>query len=84
MKGKTKTLLSVSLILTFVLAAYLIKSRNDQPPEESYKEVETKVHDLKVIIQATGSVEPMNKVRVMPPVAGRMEKVLIKEGERVK
>ena len=60
--------------MVVVLTAYFIKGKENS--EESYKEVETIVHDLKVTIQTTGSVEPMNKVEVMPPVAGRMEKVL--------
>ena len=83
MNRKTKIILFGSLAVTLVLATFFLKKKGSKGPEQTYKEVETSVRDLKVIIQATGSVEPMNKVRVMPPVAGRMEKVLIQEGRRV-
>ena len=77
MNRKTKIILFSSLAVTLILATFFLKGKGPKGPEQAYKEVETSVRDLKVIIQATGSVEPMNKVRVMPPVAGRMEKVLI-------
>ena len=83
MNRKTKIILFSSLAVSLVLATFFLKRKGSKVPEQAYKEVETSVRDLKVIIQATGSVEPMNKVRVMPPVAGRMEKVLIQEGMRV-
>ncbi len=35
-------------------------------------------------IDATGSVAPENRVEIKPPVAGRVEKILVDEGDRVK
>ena len=80
---KNKALIIISLSVTLVLAGYLFKNRKGGKKEINYKTVQTKLHDLNVMIQSTGSVEPMNKVQIMPPVSGRMEKILIQEGQMV-
>ena len=40
--------------------------------------------DIVVDIQATASVTPENRVQIKPPVGGRMEEVLVVEGDNVK
>ena len=40
--------------------------------------------DIIVNIQATASVTPENRVQIKPPVGGRMEEVLVQEGDNVK
>lgn len=35
-------------------------------------------------VDATGSVAPQNRVEIKPPVGGRIEKLLVEEGDRVK
>ena len=80
---KNKALFIISLAASLILAGYLFKNRKGGKKEVNYKTVQTKLHDLNVMIQSTGSVEPMNKVQIMPPVSGRMEKILIQEGQMV-
>ena len=45
-----------------------------------------KVHqgDLEVKVTATGTVKPYNRVEIKPPIPGRVEEVLVQEGDRVK
>jgi macrolide-specific efflux system membrane fusion protein len=40
--------------------------------------------DIEVTVQATGVVQPRNRLEVKPPLPGRMDTVLVQEGERVK
>ncbi|MFA6030475.1 MAG: efflux RND transporter periplasmic adaptor subunit [Elusimicrobiota bacterium] len=35
-------------------------------------------------VEATGAVSPLNRVEIKPPIAGRIEKLLVEEGDRVK
>jgi macrolide-specific efflux system membrane fusion protein len=39
---------------------------------------------IEVLIATTGSVQPQNRLQVKPPINGRVEEILIKEGDRVK
>lgn len=49
-----------------------------------YKEHKINRGDIAVTILATGTVQPENRLEIKPPVAGRIEKVLIQEGQKVK
>jgi macrolide-specific efflux system membrane fusion protein len=42
------------------------------------------VGSIQVIISSTGTVYPKNRLEIKPPVSGRVEEVLVKEGESVK
>ena len=46
--------------------------------------VEVKRQSIEDAVEATGSVLPLNRVEIKPPIAGRMEKLLVEEGDRVK
>ncbi|MFA6004262.1 MAG: biotin/lipoyl-binding protein, partial [Elusimicrobiota bacterium] len=35
-------------------------------------------------VEATGAVAPLNRVEIKPPISGRIEKLLVDEGARVK
>jgi macrolide-specific efflux system membrane fusion protein len=48
------------------------------------QKVQVTVGDINQIVQATGNVEPLNKVSILPPVTGRIDKILVYEGEYVK
>lgn len=40
--------------------------------------------DIKTIITTTGTVLPKNRLEIKPPVNGRIEKVLVQEGQKIK
>jgi macrolide-specific efflux system membrane fusion protein len=50
----------------------------------AYGEAVVELGDLKQSVQATGTVQPMNRLELRPPLAGRVESVLVREGDRVK
>jgi macrolide-specific efflux system membrane fusion protein len=50
----------------------------------NYRQAKLKRGEMKVSILSTGIVQPENRVEIKPPIAGRVEKVLVAEGDRVK
>jgi macrolide-specific efflux system membrane fusion protein len=40
--------------------------------------------DLRQIVQTTGDIQPKNKVTILPPVSGRIDKILVFEWARVR
>ncbi|MBI2788568.1 MAG: efflux RND transporter periplasmic adaptor subunit [Elusimicrobia bacterium] len=48
------------------------------------KPVEAVIGPIEQSIDATGSVAPENRVEIKPPVGGRVEKLLVDEGDKVK
>jgi len=49
-----------------------------------YQEVTVERGDLRVTVLATGAVQPENRLVIKPPVDGRIEDVLVREGDRVR
>jgi macrolide-specific efflux system membrane fusion protein len=50
----------------------------------AFKTIRVERGDLQLTVLATGMVQPQNRVEVRPPVAGRAEEILVKEGETVR
>src|SRR3954470_5738623 len=53
-------------------------------PKVTYREVPVKRGDLQITVLATGTVQPENRLEIKPPIAGRIEQVLVQEGQNVK
>jgi macrolide-specific efflux system membrane fusion protein len=73
-------------LLVLVVAAALALARFLMPPparQATYKEVHPRIGDVKVVISTTGGVTPQNRVELKPPVPGRVESVLVDEGQIV-
>ncbi len=51
---------------------------------ETVKIVSPYREDIKIIISSTGTVLPKNRLEIKPPVNGRIEQVLVEEGQKIK
>lgn len=51
---------------------------------EIIREVFPSVGSIETVISSTGTILPKNRLEIKPPVAGRIESILVKEGETVK
>jgi membrane fusion protein, macrolide-specific efflux system len=81
MKGLWKVLAAV--ILVAAGAAVVVVKKRSAPAQES-RIVRAERGDISATIQATGVVEPQNRVEIKPPIAGRAEEILVREGESVR
>ncbi len=78
---KKKIIIFFAII--FVLAIAILIWKTVKEPEISYEEIKVEKGNISVEILATGTVQPENRLEIKPPVAGRIEKVLVDEGEKV-
>jgi membrane fusion protein, macrolide-specific efflux system len=58
--------------------------KKTEAPTASYETVAATRGDIAVTIESTGVVRPQNRLEIKPPVAGRIEDVLVHEGDDVK
>lgn len=82
---KTKTIITAGIAT--VLAAstwYFGFYRPSKAITVTYRESTVEKGDIKIAIRATGTVQPENRLEIKAPIAGRAEKVLVKEGDRVR
>jgi len=79
------------LILSIVILAvgggayYTWHEKNQKKRGDSTTEtVEAKLGSIQDTVEATGEVLPLNRVEIKPPIAGRIERLMVDEGDRVK
>ena len=78
--------LVVALIVLGLLGYGIVRWRQKEeaPAGPSYREAAVERGDLRLEILATGTVKPQNRVALNSPVSGRIEEILVDEGDRVK
>ncbi|OGC11317.1 hypothetical protein A3K48_02225 [candidate division WOR-1 bacterium RIFOXYA12_FULL_52_29] len=52
--------------------------------EEPLKSVKVKLGSIKAEVPSTGVVEPRSRLEIKPPLSGRIDEVLVREGDSVK
>lgn len=72
------------LIMIAAVTGAAVFYRGSNAPKLTYREVTVEKGDIEIKILSTGTVDPENRLEIKPPVAGRIEQVLIKEGQKVK
>lgn len=56
----------------------------DKPEVSVYEEVKLELKEITLEVEATGTVQPENRLEIKLPVAGRIEEVMVSEGAKVK
>lgn len=82
MKAKTKLrLLAIVLLLAGFWIWKAFKSNNTQ--RSVIEEVHVSRGDIEILVTTTGTVQPQNRLEMKPPINGRIEEILVREGEHV-
>ena len=75
---------AIAVILVALAGGAFLWKKNKSSHATEYKSFVVERGDLKVTILSTGTVQPENKLEIKPPVAGRIDSVLVHEGDLVK
>jgi macrolide-specific efflux system membrane fusion protein len=75
-------ILTVVLVVAGIAAYFVVKNR--KPAAADVRKVQVVKDSIAVNIQATGQVQPQDRVEIKPPIAGRIEDVLVHEGDGVR
>lgn len=77
-----KTLIVLLLLLASGGGFYYWRSTSEGAPV--YREAHAKRGDLETSVLATGVVQPRNRLEIRPPIPGRVEEILVREGQTVR
>ena len=83
-KNKKWKVFLVLLLVAVIALALIIKGRKNRPTKKIIKEITPAYGNIQIFISTTGTVEPQNRLEIKPPISGRIEKILVREGEKVK
>lgn len=77
------TLVAILLALVVGFGAKACKNKK-KAGRPTFKTVEVSKGSLSITVKSTGNVQPRNRLEVNPPIAGRVEKLLVNEGDYVR
>lgn len=66
------------------LAGWGLKNKFSKPAKTGARLVTVTEGPVEDAVEATGAVAPLNRVEIKPPIAGRIEKLLVDEGDTVR
>jgi membrane fusion protein, macrolide-specific efflux system len=81
-KNKFKIFLAV-LAVAGICVFVAMRSKSQNSNKETNKEISPVIGSIQTFISTTGTVLPQNRLEVKPTVNGRIESILVQEGEKV-
>ncbi len=80
-----KKKITITFIIILIGAGlFFLTYQPKKSNEVHYNEQRVERHNIQILTTATGTVEPENRLEIKPPIAGRVDTILVKEGEEVK
>ncbi|MGM0442005.1 MAG: efflux RND transporter periplasmic adaptor subunit [Elusimicrobiota bacterium] len=79
---KKKLIIIITVIA--VAGGIIFLVTGDKEEKINYKEVNPRRGDISLTVQTNGTVKPRNRLEVEPPISGRIDEILVREGSRVK
>lgn len=76
--------MKLRILVMLLIGIALTMSSCTGQKSEPLKTVKVKLGSIKAEIESTGVVEPRNRLEIKPPIAGRVDQVLVREGRSVK
>jgi len=73
----------ILLVIAGGIAFYFFKPQPAQKAD-AFREVHPAIGDLQIAISTTGVVQPEKRIEINPPLSGRIEKILVQEGDHVR
>ena len=81
---KKKIIWLILGLLALASIFFIVRTFKKENIEITYKEFKVVRSNMVLTILSTGFVQPENRLEIKPPIAGRVEQVLVDEGYKVK
>lgn len=83
MKKATKWIVLLLVLGGVGFGYYRHKASKTADSAPTYTKASAEIRTIRMTVQATGEIEPRNRLDVKPPIAGRLEELLVDEGDGV-
>jgi macrolide-specific efflux system membrane fusion protein len=84
MRSKKIKLFFVVVIVLVIAGIFITRIKQKELSNETTREITPVIGSIRTFISCTGTVLPKNRLEVKPPVNGRIESILVQEGDKVK
>lgn len=80
---KKRIIVTIAVVAVLGGCVVMRRLRTEREPRQVHEEVRFERTRIEHVVETTGIVEPQNRIEIKPPVGGRMDRVLVGEGEQV-
>lgn len=84
MKNKKIRIFLIAAVILIFSGIFIAKLKHKESSKEMTRVITPAVGSIETFISTTGTVLPKNRLEIKPTVNGRIERVLVQEGEKVK
>ena len=84
MKMKTALVILIVIAVAGGGAYWKLNTKKGAELAQQYRTVKVERGNIEITVQSTASVRPQNRLEIKPPIAGRVDQVLVQEGDQVK
>ncbi|MEK7475365.1 MAG: efflux RND transporter periplasmic adaptor subunit [Candidatus Coatesbacteria bacterium] len=84
LRNRRVLIAAVVAAVVVVFVAVVMWGRPGKAGSGSSRPVRAVVGSFRMTVQEAGTVQPLNKVQILPPVGGRIDRILVREGAYVK
>jgi len=84
MENKKLRLFFIVVVILVIAGVFITGIKQNRPSDERIREIAPVIGSIRTFISCTGTVLPKNRLEIKPPVNGRVESILVQEGDRVK
>ncbi|AAM71623.1 MAG TPA: RND transporter [Chlorobaculum sp.] len=75
---------AVAVVIALVAGSVVYRTVFVGKPKISYREYRPEIGDIRQLVSTTATITPQNRLEIKSPVSGRIDKILVKEGDFVK
>ncbi len=80
---KHKLFLGIAVIVVIAVIIVAVKKGDDKTNVKTMQEISPAEGDITLSVATTGVVQPQNRLEIKPSINGRIEEILVKEGDKV-
>ena len=82
---KTRSIVVISIVAISLAMVFLFfMVRRNTNSQLATKQIHPVVGDIRLTVITTGVVEPQNRLEIKPSINGRVEEIIVREGDKVK
>lgn len=67
-----------------IAGVLIFKVTGNKKKEVKFKEVSLQRGSISLIVETNGTVKPRNRLEIKPPIAGRIDEILVREGAKIR
>lgn len=80
----SKLWLIIAAVVVVIIAVVFFVGKGTKSKALLFKAINPVRGEVKLTVTTTGDVQPQNRLAIMPPVSGRIDKIMVKEGQIVR